>query len=126
MPGSGATLYVLTGVVPLVLLASFCLALPVSLLLLRLYRRAVIRGMAKGQVAAAAPHIAVPWTVRPPSAPTPLALSYVAPGSGRVPTGGGDLYRAARDRRRRAAAVYSAAGAIFSAALALASLLGPG
>ncbi|MBO0702946.1 MAG: hypothetical protein J2P38_08435, partial [Candidatus Dormibacteraeota bacterium] len=40
--------------------------------------------------------------------------------------GGGDLYRAARDRRRRAAAVYSAAGAIFSAALALASLLGPG
>jgi hypothetical protein len=121
-----STTVILTGEVPNILIMSGCLGLLLSFLLLRLYRRAMKRGMARRTevpvVTEAADIVRV--TPVPPSAP--LAITYADLGGERSAVGGGDLYRRARIGPLQAAAVYGLGGVFFAAALAFAVLLSDG
>ncbi len=104
----------LTGALPFVVLAAAALAFPVSILLLKVYRRAVLGGM--NESAEAMPKAAAPTAseIAPPDRPLEFrllgpatALSTVLPGAG----------------ASRAAGVYAAAIAVFAAVMTAAWLL---
>lgn len=118
--------FILTGEAPLILTMSGCLGLLLSFPLLRLYRRAMKRGMARHTEVPAVTEAAdiVRVTPVPPSAP--LAIAYADLGGERSVVGGGDLYRRARIGPWQAAAVYGLGGAFFAAVLAFAVLLSDG
>jgi hypothetical protein len=103
----------LTGALPFVLLAGAIIAFLASLFLLRLYRRAVLRGMNQS----AGRHVA---GTTPPGAPAPppqrlrFALLDRATGPGSTLAGASPWH---------AAAAYAAAGAVFASVLTAAWLL---
>jgi len=106
-----STTVMLTGLLPFIVLVASVLAVPTSLLLLRLYRSAVQKGM---RSAGGSP---VPVPDRPAVHRTPLsALRIQAFDASSHAQGdlGPPAYRKARDGRWQTAAVYSAAGASFA------------
>lgn len=103
----------LTGALPFVVIAGTVIAFPASLLLLRLYRRAVVRGMRTA--AGAAPTTAAPGAGTAAAPGPQLAFAVL----GAPPAGQGHASAAAW----RAAGVYAAAIAAFAAAMTAAWLL---
>ena len=106
---------VATGMLPMLLLASAALTAPASLLLLWLYRRAVVRGMAgvTGSADAARRHAAPqPQTGEPAS----LRIEVVDTAMLEIPQPG--AYQKARNSLLRAAAVYVLGGLGYALVLA--------
>lgn len=123
MTTTDAITVALTGELPFILIVSGSLGLLISFLLLRLYCRAVERGMARRT---GAPPTRDADAARMKSAPpsAPLVITYADTGRKRSAMDGADrgLCRRALIGPWRAAAVYGAAGALFAAVLALAFL----
>ncbi len=111
----------LTGQLPFILITAGILAFPLSLLLLRLYRRAVLRSMA---LQAGAPHPAgiAPElaTAQPPAPLKTLSLPEADPTP--LSPGAQALYRRAVDAPWRASAVYGLGGVVFAGIMAAAFL----
>jgi hypothetical protein len=128
MSATDPIIVALTGELPFILIVSGCLGLLVSFLLLRLYRRAVQRGMARRTGAPATGEPADATRVKPAPPPAPLAITYADTGRTTSAMDGGDLnlYRRALTGPWRAAGVYGTAGALFAAVLAFAFLLAGG
>lgn len=114
----------LTGELPFILIFSGCLGLLISFLLLRLYRRAVQRGMARRTGVPATGEAVDAARVKSAPPPAPLAITYADTGRKKSAMDRGDfnLYRRALTGPWRAAAVYGAAAALFAATLAFAFL----
>lgn len=112
---SGATL-IATGMLPFVVLVSAALTAPVSMALLALYRRAVLRSMAERGEAATDARPEAPATVLPPPA-VELQLEFFTGPATAVPAA--TQVRAAR-ALRRAGAVQLAGGIAYAAVLAAA------
>src|SRR4051794_11487156 len=107
------------GLAALILIISGGLGLLISLLLLRLYRRALQRGMVRNAGKPVTPQNlkAAPTDLLPP--PPPLALTWI--NTGRAEFTAADsraLYLRARTGLWRAGAVYACAGNLFAAILA--------
>jgi hypothetical protein len=107
----------LTGLLPFVILAASVLALPVSFVLLRLYRRAVQRGMWK--VGAITPEPGSDLARRAPA--SPLIVKVIELQS--IPPGSSTVYRAAASGPWRAAGVYAMGGAAYAAVMTAAWLI---
>jgi hypothetical protein len=107
----------LTGLLPFVILAASALALPVSFVLLRLYRRAVQRGMRKLGAAPPPPERDVARLVPP----APLAVTVVEPST--IAAAATPAYEAAIRGPWRAAAVYAAGGAAYAVVMTAAWLV---
>ena len=121
MTTTDPTTLALTGQLPFILVVSGIVGLLLSFLLLRLYRRALLRGMNRRGPASATSAVAVtPAEPAPPG--TPLAMTYADAGREKEAPVVGDLYRRIRSAPWRAAAVYGAGGALFAAVLAFAFL----
>ena len=109
-PAQDPVTLALTGMLPFVVLAAAALAFPVSLVLLRLYRRAVLRAMRESAAPGGGPRPA------PPAGPgglAPLALEVVelaAQGAAGDQAAARSVWR----DLRRSALVYVAAGCAFS------------
>ncbi len=104
-----------SGILAFVLLVSAFLALPVSLLLLRLYRRAVIKTMCAHRGTAP----------RQQSAPLPDASEYA--GDKRPLAQASEvLYRRAVDGQRGTGIIYAVSGMLFAAVLAVSFLVSGG
>lgn len=98
----------------LALLGTLILTGPLSLLLLLLYRRAVLRGMQlRGTDSRTAPSVADTDPLSPTTSPATLSLAADA---GRTRRGGEELYEEARRRQTRMAARHALAGAVYGAA----------
>jgi hypothetical protein len=108
-PTPDPTTVALTGILPFILVLGAVLALVTSLLLLRLYRRAVLRSMNLAAGAHGAP--AVPATA-PASPAAPLTVNMAESATG-VATDDGTL-RKSLSGPIRSAFVYAAAGAVFA------------
>jgi hypothetical protein len=101
-----------TGVLPFLLFASAALTVPVSLVLLRLYRRAVVRAMALQAGTAAKPTVLQPAPAAPPP-PLDIELFDAAElDAAELPQ-----YRQAVRSLTRATVVYVAAGFAYAIAL---------
>ncbi|MBN8442120.1 MAG: hypothetical protein J0M28_10540 [Thauera sp.] len=107
---SGATL-ITTGMLPFVVLLSAVLTVPVSVALLALYRRAVLRSMAAAGSAAAREPVRPSPRVPPPAAE--LQLQAVSP-EARAST---PALAAAGHSLRKAVAVYVGAGLVYALVL---------
>lgn len=118
------TTLALTGQLPAILIAATVLALPTSLVLLRLYRRAVLRSMragARGGRSPGAPPAAPP--LPPEQRPDLTITSYGGgPESEPEPSARSLLARLARSRRR-AAGVYALGGFTFALVMVTAFLV---
>lgn len=117
----------LTGQLPAILIAAALLALPTSLVLLWLYRRAVLRSMRTGapgvvlEPAAASP--------RPPFQPPPADLTigtYQESGESWLGPGARSLHAQVRRSRLGAAGGYALGGLTFAMVMAVAFLLATG
>ncbi len=106
----------LTGMLPSVLLVSAALTAPLALLVLWLYRRAVLRSMAVA--AGAAPPGAEPPPTSPPD--VPLAVRTVGLP---VPVPAADAYRRGRRSLRRLGLVHLLAGLAYAAVFAAAWMI---
>jgi hypothetical protein len=117
----------LTGEIPFILIASGCVGLLSSFVLLQLYRRAVRRGMARTSGNLATSQATGAARMGPPAPPTPLAIAYAGTG-GRDPAvvDSSGLYSRARTAPWRSGAVYGSAGAVFAATLTFAFLWSSG
>lgn len=113
METSSQVVLIGTGVLPFLVLLSAALTLPVSLGLLALYRRAVLRSMARSG-GTSPPDAPTPPPARPPEAR--LALEDVAP----APPVGGPATRAIRRSLGRAVSVQVAAGLAYALSLSVA------
>jgi len=113
------TTLALTGMIPVVMVASAVLALPLCLFLLWLYRRAVVRSMRGGENEA---HGALLGTSAPSEAQPsrPLAFVEEEPGIGFARPGGRDLLRRARTAPWQSAGIYGLAGLAFASVLSIA------
>jgi hypothetical protein len=119
------TILALTGQLPAILIVATLLALPTSLALLWLYRRAVLRSMRATAPGVRSPR-APPEPVPPPATgqrPDLTIASYDRdPKSSLDPSARSFLSRLARSRRR-AAAVYALGGAAFAVVMTSAFLV---
>src|SRR4051794_6849906 len=117
----------LTGEIPFILIASGCVGLLSSFVLLQLYRRAVRRGMARTSGNLATSQATGAARMGPPAPPTPLAIAYAGTG-GRDPAvvDSSGLYSRARTAPWRSGAVYGSAGVVFAATLTSAFLWSSG
>src|SRR5215469_13044144 len=105
-----STKVMLTGMLPFVVIVASLLAIPVSLFLLRMYKRAVRRGMATGQSIIAAPDTA------PRTTPAAALEVKTLPGDSVMQLDSmKPILRIASFARWRTAAVYAAAGACYAA-----------
>ncbi len=116
MGESSAATLIATGMLPFVVLVSAALTAPVSMALLALYRRAVLRSMAEGGEAATDARPEAPAAVLPPPA-VELQLEFFTGPARSVPAAA--QVRAAR-ALRRAGAVQLAGGIAYAAVLAAA------
>lgn len=119
-PATDPVILALTGMLPAVLIASAALAFVVSLLLLKLYRRAVLRSMnlrGNGE--------APPLPTSAPGAPE-AALTVERIPVGKPGGANGDALRTALAAPWRSALVYAGAGAAFAAVMTGAWLLATG
>src|SRR5215472_15833501 len=108
--GTMSTRVMLTGMLPFVVIVASLLAIPVSLFLLRKYKRAVRRGMATGQSIIAAPDRA------PRTTPAAALEVKTLPGDSVMQLDSmKPILRIASFARWRTAAVYAAAGACYAA-----------
>jgi hypothetical protein len=105
-----STRVMLTGMLPFVVILASLLAIPVSFVLLRMYKRAVRRGMATGgSIVAAADSV-------PRSRPaTALEVKTVSGDCGNQGDSMKPIFRIASFACWQAAAVYAAAGACYAA-----------
>ena len=114
-----STTVMLTGMLPFIVLVASLLAIPVSLVLLRMYKRAVRRGMSAGNSSAAA----VDDRARS-MPPSQLQVATVSVGSPSLQFDKSTpAYRAACYSCWRTAAVYAAAGACYAAIMTAAVFL---
>ncbi|GLI36803.1 hypothetical protein KI811_17730 [Geobacter hydrogenophilus] len=124
MPATDPTTIALTGQLPFILSTGAILALPLSYLLLRLYRRALLKGMnrsgektGRGRETARAEQAE--------AAPTPAGefrLTVLDASSSAGREGAGPLLRRARSSPWRAGLVYGAGAAAFAAIMAFSFL----
>jgi hypothetical protein len=105
----------LTGMLPFVLLASAAITAPLATFLLWLYRRAVLRSMARTAGAAAVAPLPPAEGTRPP-----LAVHRL---DARVADGSSDAYRRGRSARRRGALAYGLAGLAYAVVFTAAWML---
>ncbi|WP_306532537.1 hypothetical protein [Geobacter sp.] len=121
MPTTDPTTLALTGQLPFILSAGAVLALPLSYLLLRLYRRALLRGMShRGEKPGGgreASHAERAGSMSPPAGEFRLTVLDASPSAG-TGNGAGSLLRLARSSPWRAGMVYGAGGVVFAAIMA--------
>ncbi len=115
---------VLTGQLPFVLMTSAVLALPASWLLLRWYRKALVRTMSM-RVSSAVDDEAAAAPVSHGNVPCKLKLEYIAAAQ-KPPASELNLLLLTQRLTRQAAAVYGTAGLLFALVLALAYLTAGG
>jgi hypothetical protein len=109
----------LTGILPFIVLAASLLAIPVSLVLLRMYKRAVRRGMSAGNSSAATKEDRA--KSKPPS---DLSIAALSADSGNLQFDKTTpAYRAACYSCWRTAALYAVAGACYAAIMTAAIFL---
>ncbi|HEY7611815.1 MAG TPA: hypothetical protein VH764_02375 [Gemmatimonadales bacterium] len=122
------TTLALTGQLPAILILATSLALPISLLLLRLYRRAVLRSMRAG--APGSPSRSPPARPAPPSGtPSPADLTITSSGRGAesvLEPAARLLYAQLARWRYRAAVAYALGGFTFAAVMTSAFLVSGG
>jgi hypothetical protein len=108
----------LTGTLPFAVLLAAALAIPISVFLLRLYRRAVNKGMSVGGIIEATTE--TPSTPgapgQPPMPPLKMVMSSLATNGGQIDNRSA-AYRVATQGPAVRAAVYAVAGAAFSITL---------
>lgn len=105
-----STRVMLTGMLPFVVIVASLLAVPVSLVLLRMYKRAVRRGMTTGE------SIVAPADRAPRSTPaSALEVKTLSGNSGVRHDSMKPIFRFASFARWRTAAVYAAGGACYAA-----------